>query len=63
MQFGIFHTVQFHESLTEKQALDNALEEILLAEQVDKLSIKNPLQKNTTGIAVYMNLHEINIGN
>ena len=34
MQFGIFHTVQLHESLTAPEALNNALEEILLAEQL-----------------------------
>ena len=44
-------------------ALIAALEKNDRIYNIDKLSIKNPLQKNNPGIAVYMNLHEINIGN
>ena len=34
MKFGIFHTVQLHESQTEKESLNNALEEIMLSEEL-----------------------------
>ena len=34
MKFGIFHTVQLHESQTASESLTNALEEIMLAEEL-----------------------------
>jgi alkanesulfonate monooxygenase SsuD/methylene tetrahydromethanopterin reductase-like flavin-dependent oxidoreductase (luciferase family) len=34
MKFGIFHTVQLHESQTAKESLNNALEEIMLSEEL-----------------------------